>query len=81
MTKKGTCEALFEQINAPLEAHSIIVKQGVPIDAHIMDTPLKPKGKPKYQIAQDREVEERPSEERSKEASSKEVEKQIQLPI
>ncbi len=80
MTKKGTCEALFKQINAPLAAHSILIKQGALVDASIMDTPLKPRGKPKYQIAKDGE-EERPSEERSKEAASKELGKQIQLPI
>ncbi len=78
MTKKGAYEILFKQINAQLEAHSILVKQGALVDASIIDTPLKPKGKPKYQIAKDREEEERSSEELSKEEASKEVEKQIQ---
>ncbi len=32
MTKKGAYEDLLKQINAQLEAHSIIVKQGVDTD-------------------------------------------------
>lgn len=61
MTKSGAYEQLFKQINTQLESHSIIVKQGALVDASIIDTPLKPKGKPKYKVAEDREEVERTS--------------------
>ena len=55
MTKAGVYELLFKEINAQLEAKNIIVKQGVLVDASVVDTPLKPKGKPTYEVTKDRE--------------------------
>jgi len=37
------------------EAHDIIVKTGAIIDASVIDTPLKPKGKTTHKATQDRE--------------------------
>jgi IS5 family transposase len=45
MTKAKAYEALFKEINRQLEAHKIIVKTGAIVDASVIDTPLKPKGK------------------------------------
>ena len=78
MTKKKAYDQLFKEINAQLENHSIIVKTGVLVDASIVDTPLKPKGKVKYKIAEDRELEPRNSEEIDKEVHFKKIEKQEQ---
>lgn len=81
MTKKKAYEQLFKEVNRQLEAHSIIVKTGVLVDASIVDSPLRPKGKAKYTIAEDREEEPRNSEQIDKEAHSKKMEKQEQTSV
>ena len=57
MTRANTYELLFKEINNQLEAHQIIVKTGAIVDASVIDTPLKPKGKTNYKVTQDREDE------------------------
>jgi len=57
MTKAQAYEPLFKEINRQLEAHKIIVKTGAIIDASVIDTPLKPKGKTNYKVTEDREDE------------------------
>lgn len=54
MTKAGAYEKLFRQMNKQLEKHKIIVKTGAIVDASVIDTPLKPKGKVTHQVTQDR---------------------------
>lgn len=54
MTKSGAYEKLFKEINRQLEAHQIIVKKGALVDASVINTPLKPKGKAKYKVTEDR---------------------------
>ena len=55
MTKRGAYEVLFKHINSQLEEQAIIIKQEALVDASIIDTPLKSKGKPTYRVAEDRE--------------------------
>jgi len=55
MTKANAFEPLFKEINRQLEAHHIIVKQGAIVDASVIETPLKPKGKSNYKVAQEGE--------------------------
>ena len=57
MTKAKAYESLFKEINRQLEAHKIIVKTGVIVDASVIDTPLKPKGKTNHKVTQDRKDE------------------------
>jgi len=57
MTKASAFEPLFKEINAQLEAHQIIIKKGVLVDASVIDTPLKPKGKTNFNVTKDREDE------------------------
>ena len=45
MTKAKAYDALLEAINVQLESHAILVKKGAIVDARVVDTPLKPKGK------------------------------------
>jgi len=78
MTKKGVYEKLLKEINEQLEEHGIVVKRGVIIDASVVDTPLKPKGKALYEVAQDREEQERAAEELEREQAEKEVVKALQ---
>jgi len=54
LTKTGTFEKLFKTINSQLESHQIIVKKGAIVDASVIDTPLRPKGKTKHDVAEDR---------------------------
>ena len=58
LTKTKTFEKLFSIINAQLEAHNIIVKRGIIVDASVIDTPLRPKGKTNHKVTQDRSEEE-----------------------
>ena len=77
MTNNGAYEVMFKHINSQLEARAIIIKQGALVDASITDTLLKPKGKPTYRVATDREEEKKPIHEIAKNRESKEVEKHI----
>ena len=54
LTKSGTFELLFKSINTQLESCGIIVKKGAIVDASVIDTPLKPKGKAKHKVTEDR---------------------------
>ena len=67
LTQKGVYEKLFKAMNKQLEKHKIIVKSGAIVDASIVDTPLKPKGKTLYEIETDRSEEERATQEIKKE--------------
>ena len=58
LTKTNTFEKLFSSINAQLEAHNIIVKKGIIVDASVIDTPLRPKGKSNHKVTEDRSEEE-----------------------
>jgi IS5 family transposase len=60
-------EKLFKAMNKQLEKHEIIVKTGAIVDASIIDTPLKPKGKTTYEIAVDRSEQERTPKEQENE--------------
>lgn len=57
LTQVGAYEILFKSINIQLEEHQIIVKTGAIVDASVIDTPLKPKGKTNYKVTQDRSEE------------------------
>ncbi len=49
-----TFEKLFASINKQLETLNIIVKTGLIIDASVIDTPLRPKGKTNFKVTQGR---------------------------
>lgn len=71
MTEKNGYEKLLKEFNRQLESHQIIVKTGVIVDASVIDTPLKPKGKSSYEVAEDRKEEERSIEDLEKEKAEK----------
>ena len=54
LTRIGGWDFIFAEVNRQLEAHQIIVKTGLIVDASVTDTPLKPKGRTIYPIAEDR---------------------------
>jgi len=55
MTKSGAFELLFKEVNRQLENHKILVKTGAIVDASVVDTPLRPKGKTNHKVTTDRE--------------------------
>jgi len=57
MTKAKAYQPLFKEINKQLEFHGIIVKTGAIVDASVVDTPLKPKGKTNHKVTEDRKDE------------------------
>lgn len=57
MAKSGSFEKLLEEINTQLSNHNIIVKTGVIVDASVVETPLRPKGKSNHEVTTDREDE------------------------
>lgn len=57
LTKEHAFEVLFKEINRQLEQHCIIVKQRAIVDASVIDTPLRPKGKSQFEVTVDREDE------------------------
>lgn len=57
MTKAGAYEKLFKEINRQLEQNKIIVKTGAIVDASVIETPLKPKGKTTHKVTENREDE------------------------
>jgi len=76
MTKAGAYEKLFKEINRQLEANNIIVKTGALVDASVIDTPLKPKGKTKYAVAHDREEESTEESSKAEKVYPKSVDKE-----
>jgi IS5 family transposase len=55
MTKRKAYDKLLKEINNQLIAHGILVKQGILLDASVIDTPRKPKGNTEYEVVIDRE--------------------------
>ena len=61
MTKSGAYDVLFDEINSQLESHGIIVKSEAIVDASVIDTPFKPKGKTHHKVTEDRSDEQKVS--------------------
>ena len=55
MTKRKAYDKLLKEINKQLVTHGILVKQGILLDASVIDTSRKPKGKTEYEVVIDRE--------------------------
>ena len=55
MTKRKAYDKLLNEINKQLVTHGILVKQGILLDASVIDTSRKPKGKTEYEVVIDRE--------------------------
>jgi len=54
LTKQKAFDSIFKTINKQLEANGILVKQGAIIDASIINTPLRPKGRVTHNVTEDR---------------------------
>lgn len=78
LVEKEAFEPIMNLINDQLEAHGILIKTGVKIDASITDSPRKPKGKTTYQIAEDRKEDEVPESEVEKQTVDIKIVKVVQ---
>jgi IS5 family transposase len=54
MSKNKVYDKLLNEINKQLASHKIIVKTGVIVDASVVESPYRPKGKPGYEVVEDR---------------------------
>jgi len=75
MTEKNAYEKLLKAMNKQLVKHKIIIKKGAIVDASVIDTPLKPKGKPTYEVVEDREEVSINEDKNKKEEQEKELQK------
>ena len=55
LTGAGAWDGLLAQVNAQIQAHDILVRQGCHVDASITQNPRKPRARPAYEVASDRE--------------------------
>jgi len=81
MTEKNAYEKLLKAMNKQLVKHKIIIKKGAIVDASVIDTPLKPKGKPTYEVVEDREEVSINEDKNKKEEQEKELQKQTQSSV
>ena len=58
MTQQGAYGKLFKKINLQLENKNIIIKSGAIVDASVIDTPLRPKGRTIHKVTEDRKDDE-----------------------
>jgi IS5 family transposase len=54
LTQKKAYDRLLRKINAQLNGHRLIIKDGVKVDASLTESPFSPKGTKTYEVAQDR---------------------------
>ncbi|MDR9449432.1 MAG: IS5/IS1182 family transposase, partial [Psychroflexus sp.] len=57
MSKAGSFDSLFNEINHQISAHHIIIKKGAIVDTNVIDTHLKPKGRKNFYITKDQKDE------------------------
>lgn len=74
LTKKNVYEKLFKEFNKQLIKHNIIIKSGAIVDASVVESPLKPKGKPSYEVVQDREDEDMQTDQENQQKEEKSIE-------
>ena len=78
LTKNNAFDKLLVEINNQLEAHGLLLKTGVKVDASLTDSPYRPKQKPPtYEIAEDRKEDEIDESQQEKQAQGlQEIESQ-----
>ncbi len=57
----GTLDTLLGSVNEPIEACGLMLNTGTKVDASITDVPRRPKGRPTYQVVEERRKDEVPS--------------------
>ena len=54
LTQKKAYDRLLKKINTQLAKHKLVVSGGAKVDASLTESPFSPKGKPTYELAEDR---------------------------
>ncbi len=75
LSDKKAYNRLLRKINQQLAKHRLIVKGGAKVDASLTESPFSPKGKPTYELAEDRKEDHRPQEEKEKEEQEQKLNK------
>ena len=79
LSEKKAFDRLLRKLNSQLKSRGIMVKEGkAKVDATLTDAPRIPRGKPTYEIAEDRKEDERISSEEDKEENQMRLIKQKQ---
>lgn len=74
LVEKKAMDRLLRKINNQLKDKGIMIKQGsAKVDASITDSPFCPKGKTEYEIASDRQEDDRDDQDQQKEEQSQDV--------
>ncbi|MDR0619793.1 MAG: IS5 family transposase [Bacteroidales bacterium] len=74
LTQKKSFERLLKRINSQLASHKVIIRHGIGIiDASITESPFCPKGRPRYEVVEDREEGCRKEEEWEKEIRAMQI--------
>lgn len=79
LTEKKAYDRLLKKLNAQLNRHKLIVKEGIKVDASLTESPFSPKGVPTYEIAQDRQEDLRENTQIEKEENYHHI-KKVQQP-
>jgi len=67
LTQKKSYDRILRKVNNQLNKHKLIVKGGNKVDASLTSSPFSPKGKPTYELAQDRNEDDRDQQQVDKE--------------
>lgn len=79
LTQKKAYDRILKKVNKQLKSHGIMVTGGsAKVDASITETPFSPKGKTSYEIAVDRNEENREEEDKDKENKHQQLVKKTQ---
>lgn len=70
LTKNKGMDKVLAAFNKQLEKHKVIIQTGIKVDATLTQSPRKPKGDIRYQLAEDRKENEVPMEEQDKQKNS-----------
>ncbi|MXV38000.1 hypothetical protein GO491_04815 [Flavobacteriaceae bacterium Ap0902] len=77
LSQKKAYDRLLKKINQQLDQHKLIIKDGMKVDASLTESPFKPKGKITYEVAIDREEDQRDQTEIEKEESFHKLKKVV----
>lgn len=79
LSSKKSYDRLLRKINKQLGQHKLIVKGGTKVDASITESPFNPKGKKTFELAEDRQEDDRNEEQKANEQAYHTI-KEIEQP-
>lgn len=70
LSKAHAFEGLLDEVNAQIDAHGVLIKRGVSVDASVTEAPRRPRQKPPFEVAVDRQEDDRDEAMESKETEA-----------